>query len=242
MTTGDQTCPRCGLVHPGCAGHKKNDPGKGGPCGNRALVGGTVCRYHGGQAGQVKAAAAQRVMEAEAARQVATLGLPIDISPTDALLQEVQWTAGHVHWLRGKVQELERGAVESGYRADDAATNHPLVWGQTKVVDKSGGENPGTDTTESATPSIWYQLYVREREHLVTVCAAALRAGVEERKVRLAEAQGDIVVRLLRNVLDGLYRALLTAGLTDAQLASAWESAVAEIVPREIRAIAGGQA
>lgn len=160
-------------------------------------------------------------MEVKAAEAVRVLGLPVDVSPTDALLQEVQWTAGHVAWLRGKVQELE---PES------------LVWGATtKKVDRAGAV---VETAEGSAPSVWYELYARERDHLVKVSAAALRAGVEERKVRLAESQGNIVIELIRRVLDGLYRALITAGFDDAVLQDAWDAAVADVVPREVRALA----
>lgn len=219
------TCEKCGQPHPGCTGHTKNGPRAGQPCA-RPCKPGETCNSHGGAAPQVRAARLRRAQEAEAARQVATLGLPVDITPTDALLQEVQWTAGHVQWLRIKVQEQDEQA---------------LVWGMTAESEKDSDKN-GRETsfTMSATASIWYELYAKERAHLVAVCSAALKAGVEERKVRLAESQGDLVVAVIRRILDGLYAALLTAGLTTDQLADAWQTAIADVVPRELRAIANG--
>jgi hypothetical protein len=176
---------------------------------------------HGGRAPQVKAARARREAEAEAARQVATLGLPIDVSPTEALLQEVQWTAGHVHWLRGKVAELE----------EQDQGQHALVWGITQTGEKLSTEKGlETTTTQSSGPSVWYELYAKERAHLVMVCSAALKAGVEERRVRLAESQGDLVATAIRRILDAL-------GLTEAQ-----QALVGTVVPRELRLIAGGTA
>lgn len=50
---------------------------------------------------------------------VATYGLPRDIDPSEALLDEVRWTAGHVSWLRDRIQELEQDA---------------LVWGVTEQI------------------------------------------------------------------------------------------------------------
>jgi len=213
------TCGKCGKEHPGCTGHISSGERKGQPC-RKPCKPGQVCTAHGGRAPQVKAAQERRAVEVKAAEAVRVLGLPVDVSPTDALLQEVQWTAGHVAWLRGKVQELE---PES------------LVWGATKKVDRAGA---GVETTDGSAPSVWYELYARERDHLVKVSAAALRAGVEERKVRLAESQGNIVIELIRRVLDGLYRALITAGFDDAVLQDAWDAAVADVVPREVRALA----
>jgi hypothetical protein len=238
--TYDDPCAQCGQVHPGCRGHKKNEPDKGKPC-RRPCLKGEVCRAHGGGAPQVKAARARRDVEREAARQVATLGLPIDVSPTEALLQEVQWTAGHVHWLRQKVAELEEqvtGFTAPEGQEDEAEffshhpnhSRHGLVWGTTRITDKRSGAEPGIDTVESSGPSVWYELYTRERAHLVMVCSAALKAGVEERRVRLAESQGDLVATAIRRILDAL-------GLTEAQ-----QALVGTVVPRELRLIAGGAA
>lgn len=222
-------CEKCGQQHTGCTGHISSGERKGQPC-RKPCRPGEVCTAHGGRAPQVKAAQERRRQEAQAAAVVATLGLPVDISPTDALLQEVQWTAGHVQWLRRKVQELENGEIVSGPGSDDAATRHPLVWGTTRRTEKRATESPGTDTVESAAPSIWYELYAKERTHLVAVSTAALRAGVEERRVRLAEQQGDLVAEVIRRILDAL-------NLTDEQ-----QALVPTIVPQQLRLIAGGAA
>jgi hypothetical protein len=133
---------------------------------------------------------AQDAISQEAARQaVITYGLPRDISPTDALLEEVKYTAGHVAWLRDRVAELEQ---------DD------LVWGVTEKAKKNATEFKGTDVTEQARPNVWLDLYMRERQHLVAVTKAAISAGIEERRVRIAEAQGQIVARVIQRILDRL--------------------------------------
>lgn len=228
-------CDRCGDPHvtrhgtSGCTGHKRT----GEACKNAPLTGSAVCRYHGGGAPQVRAAAARRLEEEEARRAVTTLGLPIDVSPTDALLEEVRWTAGHVQWLRARVQDLEDTVMiraQEGWGLDDTSgppNAHALTWGQVEHRDTTGGENAGTTTVERAGPSIWYQLYERERKHLVAVCTAALKAGVEERRVRLAESQGELVAGAIRAILNEL-------GLTPEQ-----EALVVEVVPRQLRALAG---
>lgn len=171
----------------------------------------------GGSSPQAKAAAARRVAEQEArdtmTRAVRTLGLPIDIDPGKALLDEIHWTAGHVAWLREKVQELE---------AND------LVWGRTQTDNGIGPQGPVDTVTEKADPNVWYQLYLKEREHLAKVCALALKAGIEERKVKLAESQGLLVADVIRRILGAL-------GLTPEQ-----QQLVPEIVPRELRALAAG--
>ncbi|WP_222829383.1 hypothetical protein [Xylanimonas cellulosilytica] len=185
-------------------------------------MGGSTCKVHGSGTKAAREAAARRVEEERARAAVVTLGLPADVSPTEALLEEVRWTAGHVQWLRTKVQELDEAPVDP---LTDGTTS-ALVWGMTKR--KIGGDDGG-DTFE-AKPSIWYALYESERKHLVAVCAAAIKAGVEERKVRLAEQQGDLVAMVIRRILDDLH-------LTVEQ-----QQLVPDVVPRHLRAIAGGAA
>lgn len=48
------------------------------------------------------------------------------------------------------------------------------------------------------------QLYQSERRHLSKVAADCLRAGVEERRVQLAERQGELVAEVIRAVLSDL--------------------------------------
>jgi hypothetical protein len=187
------------------------------PCGLSPVPGATRCGRHGGKAPQVKAAAERRLAEKDAKEQmvkaVRTLGLPVDVDPGKALLDEIHWTAGHVAWLREKVQELE---------ADD------LVWGKTQHDDGVGPQGVVDVTTEKAAPSVWYELYMKEREHLAKVCALALRAGIEERKVKLAESQGALVADVIRRILAAL-------GLTPEQ-----QALVPQIVPEQLRLLAAG--
>lgn len=169
------------------------------------------CRMHGGASPQALAAVARRRAEAAAASALETYGRPVDTNPVDALLNEVKWTAGHVEWLRQRVQELETDA---------------LTWGVTTEVEKAATEFPGTDVTRSAEINAWLGLYQRERTHLVTVCKAAIAAGLAERQVKLAEAQGALLASVIRAILDDL-------NLTAEQAAR-----VPEIVPRRLRAVA----
>ncbi len=193
-----------------CSGTRSTD---GKPCEAFAINGGTVCSAHGGSAPQVKARAVARRREAEAERAVVTYGLPRDISPTDALLEEVRYTAGHVAWLREQVQVLEA---------------ETLVWGVTEEVDKQATEFGGTDTTRAAAVNMWLDLYHRERKHLLDVCKAAISVGIEERRVRLAEAQGSLVADVIRRILGRL-------DLSDAQ-----SRLVPLVVPGELRRAAAG--
>lgn len=194
---------------PKCGGKNR----KGAPCGNSAGYktdhpGSGNCHFHGGSSPNGR----KHAVEQAARQAVITFGLPRDISAVDALMEEVRYTAGHVAWLREQVQALEAGQ---------------LVWGMTEQVDKSATEFAGTDTTYGAKASIWLELYYRERKHLVDVTKAAITAGIEERKVRLAEQQGALVAQVIRSIL------------ADLELSPGQQARVPEVVPRHLRALAG---
>lgn len=199
VTPDPKSCAKCGQPHVKCTGHRKAD---GAPCGQPRMAGQLVCRKHGGKAPQALAAAARRVEDEVARAAVVTLGLPVDISPSDALLDEVRRTAGHVFWLLAKVQSEDGGAF---------------------VPMKSEDSHPG-----NGSQSVWYRTYQSERAHYVNVCAQALKAGVEERRVRLAEAQGEAVAGAIRAILG------------DLRLTAAQNALVAEVVPRHLRLLAVG--
>lgn len=191
-----------------CTGHKAN----GEQCGKWAMIGQLVCDTCGGRAPQAKAKAVERVMELRARREMETYGLPLDVSPGDALLDEVRYTAGHVAWLRERIRELE---------------DRDLVWGVTEETDQQASEFPGVNTTRGAKPNVWVELYMRERKHLVDAAKAAIAAGIEERKVRLAEQQGALVAMVIRGIL------------ADLELTPGQKERVSEVVPRRLRALAG---
>jgi hypothetical protein len=161
---------------PKCAGRRKRD---GEPCTQWALAGSDKCRQHAG------ISAAERTVR----KTIATYGLPRDIAPGEALLDEVRHSAGHVEWLRGKVAELEPAA---------------LVWGVSEIAVKTATEFKGTDTTERAALNTWLEAYHRERRYLLDVCKAALAAGCEERLVRVAEAYGTQLAGAIAAILGRL--------------------------------------
>lgn len=170
---------------PRCTAHT----GGGKPCQRWPVDGANVCATHGGRAPQVKAAAKRRLELQAAERAVVTFGLPREVDPHEALLEEVHRTAGAVEWLRAQVQALDPAV---------------LTWGRTEQVDKGSGEFPGTDVTYTAVPPVLLELYLRERKHLVEVCRVAIAAGVEERRVRLAEETGREMAALFHRVLDAI--------------------------------------
>lgn len=200
-------CP-CGHTHPkGCHAHTTRD-GTRRPCGAPATTGLTVCYRHGGATPTAKAKAARAKTEIRAAREVARLGVKITTHPAEALIDLVHWTAGEVAYWRDVVTQLEQ---DGGHQA--------LTWGVTRI--KDGGDDAGT--TQEAKPHAAYLMLTQASDRLASYATAALKAGVDERRVRLAEAQGALVADVIRGVLDAL-------NLTPQQ----WEL-VPTVVPAQLR-------
>jgi hypothetical protein len=169
------------------------------------------CKLHGGRTPDH-----MKHARTEIARQaVATYGLPREVAPDVALLEEVHRTAGHVAWLAEVVGGLERDEVTWGLAEE---TDAPITDG--------GG---GVTTKHKASVNVWVQLYQQERKHLASVCRDALAAGIAERQVRLAEQQGALLAGAVSRILDALDLSVVQREL------------VAVVVPRELRAITGGE-
>jgi hypothetical protein len=165
------------------------------PCGAKTRGGGTCklragqgtdhlgvgrCKLHGGSTPNHVAAARRQ----QAEQAVATYGLPREVEPHDALLEELWRTAGHVSWLATKIAELEESGLKQyapagTYQSVVDGIDRALVWER---------------------PSVWLELYERERKHLAAVAKTCVDVGVEERRVQLAEQHGALLAR----VIDGI--------------------------------------
>lgn len=118
---------------------------------------------------------------------VVTYGLPMDISPEQALLDEVHRTAGHVVWLGAQIRKLEPDA---------------LTWGTTKRSRGRGAQGPVDLTEQQAAIPVLVQMYQAERAHLVKVSTASIQAGVSKKALELAQAQASTLVNELGTLLD----------------------------------------
>lgn len=190
-----------------CGGKKKQGPGK---C-TRPKGWGTnhpgrgKCKLHGGAT-----PSHGRAAEREAAEEaVATYGLPREIDPLQALLEEVYRTAGHVFWLEDVIHRLESDELVSG--VTKTSTTTPLEQSKSSGKSKSKGKgkkakaekaDPGSERVEQSTAvSVWVRLYQAERAHLARVSKVAIDAGIEERLVRIAEQQAQQFAHIVRLIL-----------------------------------------
>ena len=136
-------------------------------------VGEGRCKFHGGCTPSHNKAAAREIVR----RGTLWYGDSVDVSPDEALLQEVHRTAGHVFYLERRIADLN---VEADAADEDEA----------KLLSHELGR--------------LQSLYPAERKHLLQVCQVALHAGIEERRVKLAEQMGEQIARLLDGVLGEL--------------------------------------
>ncbi|BCW62470.1 hypothetical protein [Arthrobacter sp. StoSoilB22] len=102
-----------------------------------------------------------------------------------------------------------------------------LTWGRAQTDVGIGQEGPIDKTTEKAAPSVWWALLRQAEDQLSDYAARALRAGVDERRVKIAEHQGKLVHATILAILNRL-------ALTPEQWSVARSAA-----PEELRRLAG---
>ncbi len=102
-------------------------------------------------------------------------------TPTDphmALMDEISRTSGIIKWIENHMVAMRD---EEGLTEDQVLTQFT----------KQNGWVPG----------VWMELYKSEREHLVRTCTAAIKAGVAERRVQIAEQQGQLIVAMMMSFI-----------------------------------------
>jgi hypothetical protein len=182
----------------------------------------------------VKAAAKRRLALGEAMAELERLGVPVEVDPAEAMLQMVYEAAGNVAVLRGWVQQL-RGAESliEGADADDVLeAMAQLGSGKTTVAKSRKGVVAGRvdPANWKAAPHVLVTMYNDERGRLVKWAKDCRDAGVEDRRIQLAERQGELLAGVLRSLLAGLLGALTAAVLPETELRKVWATEVPGLV------------
>lgn len=138
-------------------------------------VGVGSCKLHGGSTPAGRKSAQRQA----AANAVVTYGLSREVDPHAALLEELHRTAGHVAWLEQKIAGFETDGELKQY----AGSEDGLLWEK---------------------PAVWVELYHRERKHFAEIAKTCISVGIEERRVRIAEQQGQLIAQVIRGVLTDL--------------------------------------
>lgn len=109
-----------------------------------------------------------------AAERARFFGNPRNVDPHGTLLEEIQRSASIVAFLEEKLQKMR----------DDEGWSDAAIMTQKTLKD-------------GVKPSVWMDLYNSERDHLVKTCIAAIKAGVAERKVQIAEQQARLIAAMM---------------------------------------------
>jgi hypothetical protein len=187
-------------------------------CKNKAIPGGAVCRFHGGASPHVASKAAVRA-------EVMNWGLgDTAVDPGEVLLRLVTQSAARAETYARLLQEAfdaaerlkqahEEGAnVEAlgDENADTAETARDLdrifnTGGVAALVGNTYGaaKDVGVYVTGEAIRGL-ADLEAKERERCANFASKAVAAGLNERMVRLAERQGELLAQVIRGVLDEL--------------------------------------
>lgn len=165
------------------------------------MKGGKVCSAHGGKAPQVMAVAKRREAEAQARRRFAR-----------------RYAEQGIPDFEDAVTELERVIAETIALKDVAREAFDQLAGDIRYEHDKGGEQLRAEVA----------FYERMLDSTGKKLIEYERLGISERKVRLAEAQAQMLVMVIRNILERL-------GLNQRQ-----KNIAGVIVAEELRAITGG--
>lgn len=171
----------------------------GRPCRNPPVKGAKVCRMHGGSAPQVKRAADRRVALQGITKEAARLGQMVDVDPLQAIVEMVREAAANVAAYRLAIEGL------------DIDVSHQGAVAVPQSFDEKGKRDP-------ALAHILVELYNSERERLVRFSKMALDAGIEVKRLELAQEQASLVADAIRAAVDAsgvtgdAKRAALAAG------------------------------
>jgi hypothetical protein len=169
-------CKTCGQVHAKCAAHRRDKT----PCMGHRIKGAEVCRMHGGSAPQVRAAGERRIQEEKVRRIAATYGAPREVDPNAFVLELIAISAGAVSWMREIIAELDPDALVYGLRQESRQEGR-------------GPEGPVDVTTAVHGMALhgWIEAFHKERTHGLACAATAIKAGLMERQVQVAERRGE---------------------------------------------------
>jgi hypothetical protein len=152
------------------------------------------CKLHGGSSPQAELSGQVFL----ARREAVVMGVPLDIEPHNAILECIRIAAGEVQYASDRIAELE---PEQAVGRMTSTHTRPLDLGKE-------GEDPShiVEEVKIEQPAlhIWIVARRQAMDRLVQYSAVAIKAGIEERRVKLAESQGQLLVQVIRGVLQEL--------------------------------------
>lgn len=178
------------------------------------MTGALVCRMHGGSSPQVRRKAEQRKAVDVVRREVIRLGGSLDIDPLDAMLEQVREAAANVAALRSAVENLDPGiglVSAPEYVVADVVSGFDEEVRHDRLTRVEGIY--GKDHTGDGAPHVLVTMYGQERDRLVKYAKLCLDAGVDERRIRLAEATGRALAGVVEAAVSAALDSVRQAGL-----------------------------
>lgn len=158
------------------------------------------------KSGVTTAATRKRMVdEIRATARFGQMPIPADMSPVDVLVDELKRSAGFCFWIESQMAEWEDELVDL----------------QTENLDDKGSMQIAPNNK-----ALWMDVWQRERQHLARVAKMCIDAGVDQRRVELAEKQASMMFMLINEALDML------------KLSPEQQAVVPKIMPALIRQLA----
>lgn len=218
-------CEKCGKIHVthwgtvACVAHiSGSDPLQ--PCSKSPRKGRTVCRSHGANLPNIARPAERKLALMEAEGEIAELMRECDIPeqhPVDGLLEVVRVSGSMMRLLTIKVGELREDTEVRSVLEENSKT------GDVRIKRVAGDDAFwGLDKDGQVVAHLYVQLLKTWTERYERACATALSAGIEERRIRLAEDTAD-------TFFSALSKAIAAAGLDPAMRAALNTALAAEL-------------
>lgn len=134
--------------------------------------------------GVTTAAGRKRMIEEiRATARFGNFPIPRDLSPVDILVDELHRSAGFAFWIESKLAEWDDELVD--------------------LQDVNIDEKQSAQVYQN-NKALWLDIWQRERAHLAKVAKMCIDAGVDERRVQLAERQSQVMFMLINEAFDML--------------------------------------
>jgi hypothetical protein len=152
------------------------------------------CSLHGGNTTTGQVAGARY----EAMAELASYGRAVDVEPHEALVLCIRIAAGEVQSATEFVHRLRENEL----------IEYPEELLERPIRVAEGAEDPDAVVQETrrlqAQLHVWIRIRQEAMDRLVKYSAAALRSGLEERLVQVAEVQGLLLAEAVRGILEEL--------------------------------------
>lgn len=134
------------------------------------------CFVHGGRLESVTKHWNMKKAQRKMQEHMAIFGAPINITPEEAIIQELHRTAGIVNWLEQKITQV------ANEQNENAALTQSTKAGQMA--------------------SVWMDMFQKERDRLATISKTAAGMGIAQRQIQIAEEQGKMLASVIQRLLD----------------------------------------